>query len=166
MSEELIIYFESGCNAILAATKHIMDNYNILSFCDADQDFSRCGMNINMNNEVEIVLKSYLSPLRVPIFNVNQVNLVYNDTSVKKDLYYWMINTGSHPTKATNRDRDFSISLVLMHDQKLVLSIISIPLEDKIYFEYSDKGVFVIEGLMQKRYDPPVKYLLNMARPI
>ncbi|MFR9560830.1 MAG: hypothetical protein SNH45_07445, partial [Rikenellaceae bacterium] len=140
--------------------------YNILSCRDIYHDFSICGMSINMNNEVDIVLKSRLFPMRAPIFNANQVNMVCNYEYRKRDLLYWIISPCNNPIKLINRDQDFSISLVLMHDQKPLLSIVSVPSEDKLYFEYSDKGIFVIEGLREKRFNLPIKSLLTIAKPI
>lgn len=104
--------------------------------------------------------------MRVPIFNIKQVNTIYHDTSMKKDLIYWMINPCNSPIEAINSDQKFSISLVLMCDQNKLLSIVSVPSEDKIYFEDLDKGVFVIEGLIKKRFNPPVSSLSAMAKPI
>lgn len=164
MNKELTAYFESGCNAILITAKHVLNNYTIQSSRDIYHDYSSYGTNIN--NEVEKVLKIHLSPMRVPIFNINQANMVYNDNSKKRDLYYWVINPCDNSIELKNRCQNFSISLVLMYDQKVLLSIVSLPTEDKIYFKYLDKGIFVIEGLIKKRFEPPVNYLMTMAKPI
>lgn len=158
MDKELKIYFERGCNAILITSKYVLNNCNIRSSSDICHDFTSC--NANINNEVEKIFKSYLSPMRVPIFNAN----LYNDTSIKKELHYWVINPSSNLTRTINRKQDFLISLVLMYNQNILLSIVSVPLEDKLYFEYSDKGVFVIEDCRKKQYNLTAEYLLNTAK--
>lgn len=166
MNKELTVFFENGCNAILFATKHIVNNYNILSFRDIYHDFSICGMNINMNNEAEIILKSYLSPMRVPIFNANQVKIVYNNDCRRRDLHYWIIAPNNNPIESINRDQNFSISLVLMYDQNTILSIVSVPSEDRLYFEYLDKGVFVIDKFSEKQINLRVKSFMSIAKSI
>ncbi|MFR9499747.1 MAG: hypothetical protein SNH18_04815 [Rikenellaceae bacterium] len=164
MNDELKAYFEGGCNAILVAAKYVLNNYNILSSRDIYHDCSGC--NTNINSDIEKVLKAYLSPMRVPIFSTDQVNMVYGGTSAKKDLHYWMINPSSNPIESVNRDRNFSISLILMCDQKLLLSIVSVPAENKIYFDSPSEGLFMIEGCRERRFDLSAKYLLSIAKPI
>lgn len=165
MESEFNIFLEEGCNTIIYASKYVKDNYNLTSGNEVNYDYAHCSAIEDIDKRVEIEIKLKLASMRVPVFNAQQLDTIYYNNQ-ERDLHYWMINPDNNPIKVVNTKGEFSISLVLMHDSSKLLSVMSIPIEDKLYFGSPSMGLFVIDKFSKIRSNMPIDTFLNIAKPI
>lgn len=164
MKKEINIFLGKGCNAILSTSKYVQERYNILPHHDIQSDFANQNMNIN-NELIEAILKFKLTPTYVPILDSDHVNTPYNRNR-EQNLYYWMINPANNPLGYVNRSGEFAISLILMRDSKQLLTIISIPVEDKLYFGSPEKWLYIVEKCSELESNISISSLISIAKPI
>ncbi|MFR9641474.1 MAG: hypothetical protein SNH41_05145 [Rikenellaceae bacterium] len=163
MNRKLTVFLEGGCSAVLAASKYVAKSCNLHSHTEIYHDFASCTMGIK--DEVEDMLKNSLSTMHIPVYKAHKVHGVYNKGR-EENLRYWMINPDNDPIGSLYKCDDYSITIALMCDSNRVLTICAVPTEDKIYFDYPDRGVYVIERCSEIESDITVTLLSTVARSL
>lgn len=165
MKSEFNVFLEEGCNTIIYASKYVKDNYKLMSDDEIHHDYAHCSVIEDIDKRIEVVIKLKLASTRVPVFNAHQLNAIYYNNQ-KRDIHYWMINPENNPIEIVNTKGGFSISLLLMHDSNKLLSVMSIPVEDKLYFGAPCMGLFVVDKFSEIGSNIPIDTFLNIAKPI
>jgi len=92
-------------------------------------------------------------PIQLPI--VSEENKAIDYSERRNFTYSWLVDPLDGTKEFIKRNGDFTVNIALVHEQKVVLGVVYIPVTDERYWAAKDEGAWYVKGKQEEKLNAP-----------
>jgi len=130
---------------IKEASIAVLEIYNAAEGIEVEHKADNSPLTLADQKANDIIVKGLNAlEFKFPILSEENEDIPYAERSQFE--HYWLVDPLDGTKEFIKRNGEFTVNIALIHNNKPVLGIVSVPVSDKVYWGIKGEGAFLLEN--------------------